>query len=69
MLGEIKRAGSEVIAASKHLTVAQFADNILAFAAIGRLPPSYGLLASTFQADEKRLSLNTVMERVAIEHR
>ena len=68
MLGEIKKAGSEVIAASKHLTVALFANNTLAYAAIGRLPPSYGLLASTFQTYDKCLTLSTVMDRVAIEH-
>lgn len=68
-LAEIRRAGAEIVAAGKALTVEDFADSVLAYAAIRRLPDSYGLLASTFMVDKDAITLDTVIERVSAEYR
>lgn len=61
------------------MTISDFADNVLAYAAIRRLPPSYGMLASTFHVDgnnagdetskKPSVTLDKVIARVAAEYR
>nr|ADE10054.1 rve superfamily protein [Tremella fuciformis] len=58
-------------AITSKLTLEQFANQIGAYAAIRRLPSSYGLLASTFYSgtSSNKIHLDEVIDRVADEHR
>lgn len=67
-LSEIRQAGQLIIASvTSETTINSFAQGVLAFAAIYRLPSSYGLLASTFTTDS--IELDDVINKVKAEHR
>jgi hypothetical protein len=69
-LAEIRRAVAEIVASCpKDTTIAQFADNIAAYAGLRSLPASYRMLASTLYTGENTVTLDSVIRLAAHEHR
>lgn len=69
-LSEMRQVSQQIVTACRGLTVEEFADVVVTNAALIRLPASYGMLASTFHAeDDQVITIEEVINRVSAEHR